>query len=397
MNDSEPRRRPLEGVRVVGLEQSVAGPLCSRILADLGADVVKVERAGSGDFARHWDDHVAGESAQFWWLNRAKRSVALDLADPDDRRVLDDLIGSAHVLVHNMSPAAAGRLGIDGESMRARHPGVVSCQMSGYGADTPLTDRKAYDMLVQAESGIMSLTGTDDTPTRAGVSLCDVTTGLYGAILVLGALREQERSGRGAQIDLAMFDVGIELVGPMLTSYLNGDVVYDRVPQHHHAIAPYGVFSGSDGKVVLAIEQDAEWMRFCDHVLGRPDLGARSDYARNLDRIARREEVNAHVDAVLSGLPVAEIERRLEAGGFAFSTLNDMADLEDHPVIDARGIVAPARTRDGRPARALIGAGERVFAGRPPGRTRPPALDEDGPEVRRSLSSDEDGEGCWSW
>lgn len=393
MAQTDQGHRPLAGVRVLGLEQSVAGPLCTRILADMGADVIKVERAGSGDFARHWDDHVEGESGQFWWLNRAKGSVALDLRDPLDRRDFDLLVEEADVLVHNMSPSAAARLGLDAVSIASSHPTLVSCQISGYGASSPFADRKAYDMLVQAESGIMSLTGTPDTPSRVGVSLCDVATGMYAAILVLGALRRREHTGVGSQLDVAMFDVGLEFVGPMLTSYLNSGTVYERAPQHHHAIAPYGVFRCADGDVVIAIEQDIEWRRFVTEVLDRDDLLARDDLGSNLDRIARRDEVNDIVDDALQALPRDEVVRRLSAGQFAFASLNDVTALSGHPVASSRGSIRDVENASGHTVRVPVGMGERLFAGEPHHRLRPPDLDEDRPRRPSERASTDPGAG----
>ena len=278
---------PLAGVRVIGLEQSVAGPLCTRILSDLGADVVKWERADVGDFARHWDDHAGGESAQFWWLNRGKRSVAVNLRDEEHRELFFAHVAEADVLVHNMSPSAASRLGLDGDTLHDRFPHLVSCQISGYGASSSFRDRKAYDMLVQAESGIMSLTGTPEVPSRVGVSMCDVSTGIYAATLVVAAVHQQRRTGQGCALDVAMLDVAVEFLGPMLTSAVNAGVRYERLPQHHHAIAPYGVFACRDGQVVIAIEQDAEWQRFCELVLDAPETATRPEYATNLARVAR--------------------------------------------------------------------------------------------------------------
>ena len=376
MTAAPPVEGPLAGVRVVALEQSVAGPLCSRILADLGADVVKWERAGVGDFARHWDDHVHGESGQFWWLNRGKSSVAVDLRDDDQKQSFFAALDDADVLVHNMSPAAAARLGLDESGLSGRFPRLVSCQISGYGADSPYADRKAYDMLVQAESGIMSLTGTPDTPTRVGVSMCDVSTGLYAAVLVVAAVHEQRATGRGRCVDLAMHDVAVEFLGPMLTSYVNEDVSYARVPQHHHGIAPYGVFRCADGEVVVAVEQDAEWVHFCATVLRRPELAEAPEYATNLQRIARRDEVNALVDAALVDRPVDEVVALLGAEGFAFGRLNDVAAVAEHPVVAARGVLDLTRTADGTAVRALRGLAARVFGVRPT-RDRPPLLGED--------------------
>jgi crotonobetainyl-CoA:carnitine CoA-transferase CaiB-like acyl-CoA transferase len=304
---------PLAGTVVVGLEHSVAGPLCTRILADLGADVIKVERAGSGDFSRHWDSNVRGEGAQFWWLNRGKRSIALDLKDESDRALFERLLSSADVLVQNMSPGAADRLGLYAPDLEARHPRLIICDISGYGNTTPLRERKAYDMLVQAESGVMSLTGTPEQPMRSGVSVCDVSTGIYSATLVLAALSERSVTGRGRRLDVAMFDATLEFLGPMLLSYLNAGIVYPRLPDRHHAIAPYGVFRCKDGSaILLAIEQDAEWKVFASEILARAELAEDDRYATNLARVEARDEVDRLVAEFFAGLTADEAVEHLE-------------------------------------------------------------------------------------
>lgn len=380
------RKGPLEGVVVVGLEQSVAAPLCTRILADMGARVIKVERHPSGDFARHWDDHVNGESAQFWWLNGGKESIAMDLRDSADRERFMQLLERADVLVQNMSPAAADRLGI-GAGLEAALPHLVNCQISGYGAKTPLRDRKAYDMLIQAESGIMSLTGTAETPTRVGVSICDVATGLYAAILVLGALRRQEQTDSGGHLDVAMFDVGLEFIGPMLTSFVNAGVEYERLAQHHHGIAPYGVFACSDGAVMLAVEQDAEWKSFATEVIGAPELADDPRFASNLDRVGSRDELARLIGDAFAVQTCAEVRDKLAHGGFAYAFVNDVAGVAGHPVTAAREALAETETADGQPARTPVGLGRRLFADSSPAR-RPPAVDQDRQAILDLLADD---------
>jgi itaconate CoA-transferase len=331
---------PLAGLRVVALEHSVAGPLCSRILADLGADVVKVERPPAGDFARHWDANAAGEGAQFWWLNRGKRDIALDLRSVADRDVLERLLAGADVLVENLSPQAARRLGLAAADVERRHPRLIHCQITGYGAGGAYQHRKAYDMLVQAEAGVMGITGTEDQPARAGMSVSDVSTGIYAALLVLAAVQERARSGRGRHLDVAMFDVTTEFLAPMLVSYLNAGVRYPRLPDRHHAIAPYGVFHCADGRpVLLAIQQDAEWALLCRHVLGRDDLAADERFRDNAARLANRDEVDGLVGRAIGALGFDEAVALLERCGFAYAALNEVADVAAHPVLVERGIV----------------------------------------------------------
>ena len=371
-----PASRPLEGIRVVGLEHSVAGPLCTRILGDMGADVIKVERPGAGDFSRHWDHNANGEGAQFWWLNRGKRSIALDLKDSDDRAVFERLLDRADVLVHNLSPAAAERLGLADPSLDERFPSLVSCQISGYGNSGPLRDRKAYDMLVQAESGIMSVTGTPTHPSRAGVSVCDVGTGMYAAALVLGAVIEQRRTGRGRRLDIAMMDAALEFVAPMLMSYANAGVVYERLPQRHHAIAPYGVFYCRDGEgVLIAVEQNSEWRLVCERLLGDATLADDPRYSTNAARITHREAVDHMVADAVGALDFGAMTAVFDEMNLAYGALNSMAEVATHSVLRDRGALRTVAGRGDRQVDTVIGVGERLFAAASePG--APPELDQ---------------------
>jgi itaconate CoA-transferase len=363
---------PLAGVRVIGLEQSVAGPLCTRILGDLGADVIKVEPPG-GDFSRTWDDNARGESAQFWWLNRHKRSVELDLRHEGDREALEDLLADADVVVHNMSPRAADRLGLGETALLERHPHLVSCQISGYGSMTTQRNRKAYDMLVQAESGIMSLTGTAERPARTGVSIADVSTGLYGALLVLAALIEREGTGRGRALDVSMLDVASEFAAPMLMAYLNAGVIYPRTLDRHHAIAPYGVFTTADSRrVLLAVHQNDEWRRLCTGVLGSPVLAEDPRYATNLLRLEARDEVDALVSATFGARSFERITAELDEFGLAYAEVNDIAAAAAHPALIERGAIDGIPAASGEMVSSLIGLAERLFDAADNGRREPP-------------------------
>jgi crotonobetainyl-CoA:carnitine CoA-transferase CaiB-like acyl-CoA transferase len=382
----EAERPPLDGFLVVGLEHSVAGPLCTRILSDLGADVVKIERGPDGDFARHWDGNVDGECSQFWWLNRGKRSVVLDVKSPPGRAALDALLQRADVFVCNLSPAASERLGLTPDELSTRYPRLVVCQISGYGRTGSYRDRKAYDMLVQAEAGVMSLTGSDDQPTRAGVSISDVGSGLYAASLVLAALLGRGRDGRGRFLDVAMLDTTLEFAAPMLLSYANAGVVYPRLPDRHHAIAPYGVFRCRDeALVLLAVEHDAEWQVFADRVLARPELARDERFATNVARLANRAEVDSAVAEAIARLDRDEAVRLFDDLGLAYASLNDMAGVTHHPVVAERGILDDATTAAGSGARALVGLARRLFAPAGNGRERPPSLGEDTDAVLESL------------
>ena len=376
---------PLGGLRVIGLEQSVAAPLCTRILTDLGADVIKVERAPSGDFARHWDDNARGQSAQFWWLNGQKRSIGLDLHKLEDRATLDRLMTEADVLVHNMSPAAADRLGLTEPKLGSQLPYLIVCQISGYGNEsTPYRDRKAYDMLIQAESGMMSLTGSPEQPSRVGVSICDVATGLYAAILVLAALQSRQATGKGAWLDVAMLDASVEFLGPMLISYLNSGIVYPRIPDRHHAIAPYGAFRCADGRsIVIAIEQEDEWKRFCASVLRDDELSADPRFVTNETRRANQEALNAIVKRAFGEMTFDTATATLDELGLAYGALNTVADLAEHSVLEARSMIQTVRSSNGEDVQTIAGLGARAFGNdaSEAERARPPDLGEDGQEL----------------
>jgi itaconate CoA-transferase len=379
---------PLSGLLVLGLEHSVAGPLCTRILGDLGAAVIKVERPPTGDFARHWDANVYGDCSQFWWLNRRKQSVALDLKEQAGRAAFDALLARADVLVSNQSPGAMERLGLTRERLADAHPALVTCNISGYGASGEFRDRKAYDMLMQAESGVMSLTGSQDQPTRAGVSIADVATGIYAAALVLGALVGRLRGQRGAYLDVAMFDAMVEFAGPMLISYLNAGIIYPRLPDRHHAIAPYGVFRCAGGdRLLVAVHNDAEWRRLAASLLARPELADDPRYATSVARLAHRHDVDELTAAALGVLPKAEATRLLDEIRVAYGSVNDMGDVATHPASAERSLIEEVETLTGPSARTLVGMGERLFPGSAGGRVRPPLLGEDTASVLQSLAA----------
>jgi itaconate CoA-transferase len=384
--EAQARRGPLAGRLVVAIEHSVAGPLCTRLLHEMGATVVKIERPPHGDFSRHWDSNAHGEGAQFWWLNRGKQSVVLDLKSVEGRSALDQLLGHADVFVQNLSPASAARLGVDKAGME-RFPSLVSCHISGYGADGPYSGRKAYDMLIQAEAGVMSLTGTPDQPMRVGVSIADVATGIYGAVTVLGALLDRAQGAGGAALDVAMFDVATEFLGPMLISFLNSQVEYTRAPDQHHAIAPYGLFPCADGKrVLLAVEQEGEWVRFCADVIQRPELAADPRFATNLQRVDAREALIPIISGVTSSLERRVVVERLERAGIAYAVLNDASGVAAHPVTDFRDMVRQSANHAGEPVHHLVGIIERLFDGADGARSRPPVLGEDTQTVLDSLA-----------
>jgi formyl-CoA transferase len=350
---------PLAGVRVLGLEHSVAGPLATRLLADMGAEVVKVE-AAAGDFARHWDHHVYGHASHFTWLSRRKQSISLNLHDAAEREILWRLIEQADVLVTNMSCAAAERLALTPASLSARFPRLISCQITGYGRTGPLKDRKAYDMLVQAEAGLMDLTGGAEGPSRIGVSVCDVGTGIYATTLILAALYERQTTGKGRAFDVSMFEAMAEFVAPNLTAFANAGIRYERNRSRHHAIVPYGIFECADGPLALAIEHDDEWRTFTNQILQRPDLDC-PEYATNPERVEHRVQVETAVEKVLLGQPRAYWSERLDRAGLAYGSVNEIGQVWNHPVSSDRGLHRRVVLPDGVEANVPTSLAERVF------------------------------------
>jgi formyl-CoA transferase len=380
------KQGPLDGTLVIGLEQSVAGPLCTRILGDMGATVIKVERPPLGDFARRWDDNVHGECAQFWWLNRRKQSIALDLKSDEGRLAFGRLLEKADALVANLSPAALTGLGLTRKAVTERYPELVVCAISGYGETGDFRDRKAYDMLIQAEAGVMSLTGSEEQPTRVGVSIADVGTGIYAAALVAGALVGRVRDGMGAYLDVAMFDATVEFAGPMLLSYLNADVIYPRLPDRHHAIAPYGVFRCADGaRLLVAVQNDAEWRVFAKRVIGRPELADDPRYATSVARLAHRPDVDDFAARGMRALTKPEATTLLDEIRIAYGSVNDIGEVAEHPVTAERALLSDVEMLTGSTARTLVGMAERLFATGSLERERPPAVGEDTAAVLASL------------
>jgi itaconate CoA-transferase len=328
---------PCSGLVVVALEQAVAAPFATRQLADWGARVVKIERPDSGDFARHYDHAVLGQSAHFIWLNRGKESVALDLKASGSAEVMERLLARADVFVQNLAPGAAERLGLSASQVVARHPRVVAADISGYGPNGPYRDRKAYDLLVQAEAGLVSLTGTADTPSRVGISVADISAGMYTLTGILMSLYERERTGRGRAFSVSLLDSLGEWMGfpSYFTAY--GGRAPARTGAAHPTIAPYGPFPTSDGATVMVgVQNDREWVSLADTVLGNAELGVDSRFATNLARVQHRAALDAYVAATLSTLTLAEAVRRLDAADVAYAQLNDVAGFLAHPQLEAR-------------------------------------------------------------
>jgi len=328
---------PLADVTVVALEQAVAAPFATRQLADLGARVIKVERPGPGDFARAYDGTVRGLSSHFVWLNRSKQSLTLDLKRPEARGVLERLLARADVFVQNLAPGAAGRLGLAAADLRARDARLITCDISGYGSTGPYRDRKAYDLLVQAESGLVSITGTPAEPVKVAISVADIAAGMYAYSGILAALLVRERTGRGAALEVSMLDALGEWMGFPLYYATYGGRPPDRTGAAHATIAPYGPVAGRDGEVVyLAVQNVREWESFCRDVLGRPELATDGRFASNTTRVERREELDREIRVALGGLTAAQIIERLDAAGIASARLNTIDTFAAHPQLAAR-------------------------------------------------------------
>lgn len=328
---------PLSGVTVVALEQAVAAPLATRHLADWGARVIKIERPGTGDFARGYDARVRGQSSYFVWLNRSKESLTLDLKQPDAARILERLLTKSDVFVHNLAPGAIDRLGFATDALRTRHPRLIICAISGYGSSGPYRDRKAYDLLVQSEAGLVSVTGTPETPSRAGISVADIAAGLYAYSAILTALLGRTTTGEGSAIEVSLLDALGEWMGHPFYYTVYGGSPLPRSGAHHASIAPYGPCGSRDGRpVYLGIQNDREWIRFCERVLERPELARDPRFATNAARVEHREALQPMVDEVFQHLTVEETVARLDAAGIANARLNTVEEFAAHPQLMAR-------------------------------------------------------------
>jgi crotonobetainyl-CoA:carnitine CoA-transferase CaiB-like acyl-CoA transferase len=327
----------LAGLRVVALEQAVAGPFASRQLVDMGADVIKVERPDGGDSARAYDGAVNGVSAYFAWLNRGKRSVVLDLKQERDRAICTSLLARADVFVHNLAPGAVERLGFGYDDLARDNPRLVWCGISGYGPDGPLRNKKAYDMLVQAESGVVSVTGSADSPAKVGVSIADIASGMYAYSSTLAALLRRDRTGIGARIDIAMLECLAEWMTPALSVWQGTGKVPARVGVRHNMIVPYGAYACADGSVLFAIQTQREWQRFCAQVMESPSLETDSRFAANGDRLANRAELEAIIEERFRDMVRADVIDRLERADIPTGAVNDVPDVVAHPQLASRG------------------------------------------------------------
>ena len=328
---------PLAGVLVVAWEQAVAAPLASRHLADLGAAVIKIERPGDGDQARHYDGAVEGLSAHFVWLNRGKRSVALDLKDPRGWSALDGLLQRADVFVHNQGPGVADRLRLGFDDLSARYPSLVQCAITGYGPDGPYRDRKAYDLLVQGEAGVMAITGSPERPVKAGIPVADIAAGMYAFASILAGLYARQRDGIGTTIEISMLDSLLEWVTAASYVAMYAGREPARAEARHSFIVPYGPYRVADGFVNLAVQNEAQWRRFCTSVLDRPDLADDPRFRTNELRLRNRDGLEPLIESHWRLMTKAAVEKGLEAADVPFGNLNSLQEVIDHPQLAARG------------------------------------------------------------
>ena len=345
--------RPLEGITVVAIEQAVAGPFATRQLADLGARVIKIERPDGGDFARGYDTTVKGLASWFVWLNRTKESVTLDLKRPEAAGVLDRLLRGADVFLQNLAPGAVDRLGLSAAELRARHPRLIVCNISGYGTAGPYADKKAYDLLIQSEVGLLSITGTDDTPSKVGISIADISAGMYAYSGILSALLARARTGEGTVLDVALIDTLGEWMTYAALYTEHGGTPPPRTGATHATIAPYGPFRTRDGALVVAVQSNREWAEFCVHVLQQPALAEDGRFATNALRVQHREPLTLAIEAVFSPLTLAEVLRRLEGANLASANVNTVRQYLQHPQLAHRDCWRDIETPGGL-VRALL-------------------------------------------
>jgi len=379
---------PLEGITVVSLEQAVAAPFATRQLADLGARVIKVERPEVGDFARGYDRTVKGLSSHFVWLNRSKESLTLNLKEEGAKKVLRRLIEKADVFIQNLAPGAAGRLGFDAEVLRQRHPRLVVCDVSGYGSSGPYRDKKAYDLLVQCEAGLVSITGTPDAPSKVGVSIADIACGMYAYSGILAALFRRERTGEGANLEVSLFEALAEWMGFPAYYAMYGGKEPPRTGASHAAIAPYGPFECGDGETIfLGLQNEREWERFCEVVLEQPALADDERFESNSERVENVDALRQAIEGILAQLSSEEAIERLDEAKIANARMRNVRGFLDHPQLEARDRWREVRSPVG-PLRALIPPA--TLEGTEPVMTPIPSVGEHTASILAELGYDDD-------
>ncbi|MDB5874524.1 MAG: CoA-transferase [Ramlibacter sp.] len=349
--------RTLEGITVLTFEHAIAAPYCTRHLADLGARVIKVERPGSGDFARGYDSRTRGLASHFVWVNRSKESITLDIKHPGARPVLDALLAKADIVVQNLAPGAAARLGLSWPEVSRRKPTTILCDISGYGPDGPYRDKKAYDLLIQSESGLVSITGSQDEPAKTGASVADIAAGMYAYSNILAALLRRHTTGKGSHVEISMLEAMTEWTSYALYYTYDGAEPPPRAGASHAAIFPYGPFHAGDGAtVILAVQNEREWAAFCHKVLEQPGLATDPAYAGNALRVGAREPLRALIDGVFSKLTGPQVVERLDGAGIANARMNSMQEVWEHPQLKARDRWTEVASPVG-PLRALLPPG----------------------------------------
>jgi len=361
---------PLQGVTVVAVEQAVAGPFATRQLADLGARVIKIERPDGGDFARAYDVTVKGMASHFVWLNRSKESLTLDLKRPEAMRVIERLLENADVFLQNLAPGAIDRLGLGADALRRRYPRLIICNLSGYGTSGPYADKKAYDLIIQSEVGMLAVTGTEDTPSKVGVSIADISAGMYAYSGILTALLARKDSGEGTVVDVALIDTLGEWMSYAAYYTQYGGTQPPRSGASHATIAPYGSYRTCDGAIIIAVHNKVEWREFCSRVLQQPALAEDPRFQTNVLRVRHREALTEAIEAALMHLPSAEVLRRLETASIANARVNSIGEYLQHPQLAARdcwreiespsgpirALVPPVRLQDVEPAMGAVPA-----------------------------------------
>ncbi|HEY6579866.1 MAG TPA: CaiB/BaiF CoA-transferase family protein [Rubrobacter sp.] len=379
---------PLEGITVVSLEQAVAAPFATRQLADLGARVIKVERPEVGDFARGYDRTVKGLSSHFVWLNRSKESLTLNLKEEGAKKVLRRLIEKADVFIQNLAPGAAGRLGFDAEVLRQRHPRLVVCDVSGYGSSGPYRDKKAYDLLVQCEAGLVSITGTPEAPSKVGVSIADIACGMYAYSGILAALFRRERTGEGANLEVSLFEALAEWMGFPAYYAMYGGKEPPRTGASHAAIAPYGPFECGDGETIfLGLQNEREWERFCEVVLERPALADDERFESNSERVENVDALRQAIEGILAQLSSEEAIERLDEAKIANARMRNVRGFLDHPQLEARDRWKEVGSSVG-PLHALVPPA--TFDGEEPVMAPIPSVGEHTADILAELGYDDD-------
>lgn len=354
---SSPEDRPLNGITVVSLEQAIAAPFCTRQLADLGARVIKVERPGTGDFCRHYDTRVDGMCSHFVWTNRNKESVALDLKKSEDLEVVFRLLEKADVLVQNLAPGSAARMGLSHEALKEKHPSLIVCDISGYGQDGPYRDKKAYDLLIQSEAGVLSVTGTKAEPVKVGISVADIAAGMYAYTNILSAIIQRSKTGKGRVIDISMLESMAEWMGfPMYYAY-NGAPRPSPNGASHASIYPYGPFEVANGQaVMLGVQNEREWANFCNRVLELPGLSSDERFMTNSLRVQNSELLKSIIHKRFSTMTATEVTEKLDGAAIANAQVNQLKDVWHHPQLRARGRWTELMTPSG-PVPAMIPPG----------------------------------------